>query len=350
MPFSASPDLSVRTRALSPMPGTSPRPARRGTWRRILGGSPWASSSHSAGTAISSPSASRSVISVSTTSGNAPARCSFLRRFSIAPSPARSRSICLRAARSAFLRPKARAISRVPTLPASLPMKASTSSLEGSGVCLRDWGFKYTSRNDVRRVARMERSEIREWPIPDYASLHPGYEPLDNRAATELPVASLGALSALRRSLGCRRFLGGVFRRLFGHRACPIGWRPYRSWGFLSAWLGGLYRRGLCRLFLRRLVRRRRLGGGFRRFTPRGRTAPAAIGDLLGTRRQQRERFFKRHGLRRLVLGQGRVDAVGAHIGAIAAGLHHHRPAPVRVIAERAAGIAAEPPAARSLG
>src|SRR5258708_23320228 len=258
----------------------------------MLGASRWACSSHSAGTAISSPSASRSVISVSTTSGNAPARCSFLRRFSIAPSPARSRSICLRAARSAFLRPKARAISRVPTLPASLPMKASTSSLEGSGVCLRDWGFKYTSRNDVRRGARMEPSEIREWPIPDYASLHPGYEPLDNRAATELPVASLGALSALRRSLGCRRFLGGFFRWFLGHRSSPLGWPRDPACGFCTACLGGVYRRGLCRLFLRRLVRRRRLGGGFRRFTPRGRTAPAAIVDLLRTRRPQRERLF----------------------------------------------------------
>src|SRR5260370_1005751 len=125
------------------------------------------------------------------------------------------------------------------TVPASLAMKASTSSLEGSWVCLRDWGFKYTSRNDVRRVARMERSEIREWPIPDYASLHPGYEPLDNRAATELPVASLGALSALRRSLGCRRFLGGLFRLFLCHRSSRLGWRPDRLCGFCSPFLCG---------------------------------------------------------------------------------------------------------------
>src|SRR6185503_6509139 len=49
--------------------------------------------------------------------GVAPAWCSFLRRFSISPSSARSRRARLSSARAAFFRPKARAISRVPTLP-----------------------------------------------------------------------------------------------------------------------------------------------------------------------------------------------------------------------------------------
>ena len=53
---------------------------------------------------------------------------------SIWPSSASSRSMRLSAARSAFLAPKARAISRVPTLPLCSRMKASSSSREGEGV------------------------------------------------------------------------------------------------------------------------------------------------------------------------------------------------------------------------
>ena len=51
--------------------------------------------------------------------------------FSTAPSSPSSRSMRLSSARMAFLRPKARAISRVPTLPGCLPMKARMSALEG---------------------------------------------------------------------------------------------------------------------------------------------------------------------------------------------------------------------------
>ena len=62
---------------------------------RIFGGAPCASSSHSVGTAISSPSRSRAVMSASTTWGRVPGRCSFLRRRSTRPSSASSRSMCL---------------------------------------------------------------------------------------------------------------------------------------------------------------------------------------------------------------------------------------------------------------
>ncbi len=83
------------------------------------------------GLAISSPSRSRVVISASTTCGSVPGWCSFLRAAATWPSSASSRSMRLSAARSAFFRPKARAISRVPTLPGCLPMKARISSLVG---------------------------------------------------------------------------------------------------------------------------------------------------------------------------------------------------------------------------
>ena len=77
---------SVRSSARSPTPGISVERALRGTWMRMRGASPCSSVSHSVGTAISSPSRSRSVMSASTTEGRVPAWCSFLRRFSTAPS------------------------------------------------------------------------------------------------------------------------------------------------------------------------------------------------------------------------------------------------------------------------
>ena len=46
---------------------------------RIFGTAPWASSSHSVGVAISSPSLSRPVMSASVTDGRAPGWCSFFR-------------------------------------------------------------------------------------------------------------------------------------------------------------------------------------------------------------------------------------------------------------------------------
>ena len=66
---SSSPVSSTRSSARSPTPGTSPGRVRRGTVRRILGGAPCASSSHSVGRAISSPSRSRSVTSARTVEG-----------------------------------------------------------------------------------------------------------------------------------------------------------------------------------------------------------------------------------------------------------------------------------------
>jgi hypothetical protein len=103
---------------------------------RIIGTAPCASSSHSVGVAINSPSLSRLVMSASVTLGSAPGWCSLLRLDSTRPSSASSRNMRLSSTRRSFFRLKARAISRVPTLPGCSPMKARISSLLGKGACL----------------------------------------------------------------------------------------------------------------------------------------------------------------------------------------------------------------------
>src|SRR5260370_19908633 len=113
-----------------------------------------------------------------------------------------------------------------------------------------------------------ERSSLRWYRFPHFVEftigpaegrtrwLHAGYEPLNNHAAIDLPVTSFAALGALRRSLGCRRFLGGLFRWLLGRRSCGLGWGLDRLCGFSRAWPCRLRRLRLkrrvpCRLFLR---------------------------------------------------------------------------------------------------
>src|ERR1043165_3564049 len=71
----------------------------------------------------------------------------------MAPSSARSRSMRFNSARMAFLRLKARAISRVPTLPARSRMKASSSALEGSEGVFLDGLFKIEIPAPKRRDA-----------------------------------------------------------------------------------------------------------------------------------------------------------------------------------------------------
>jgi hypothetical protein len=117
-----SPPPSVRrARIRSPTAGAGAasrafRAARGGRRRRIRGGSP-ASSSHSAGVAISSPSVVRSVTARTETDGRSPARVSLPRFFSTVPSSARSFSIRFSAILSPPLMPKARPISRFPAAP-----------------------------------------------------------------------------------------------------------------------------------------------------------------------------------------------------------------------------------------
>src|SRR5258708_7522082 len=107
-----------------------------------------------------------------------------------------------------------------------------------------------------------------------------------------------------------------------------------------------------CRLlFLRRRLRfrffgsrRRRLGGGGG-WRPRA-GPPAGLGDP-GV--QELDRLRQRDLIGRDVARQRRVDAGMAHIGAIAAVLGHDR-ATLRVVADRASGVGAEAPLARTLG
>ena len=113
------------------MPAVSLGRARRLACRRIFGGAPCSSSSHSVGVAMNSPSRSRAMMSAMTTFGSVPARCSFRRDQETSPPSASSFSVPLSAARSAPLRPKARAISRVPTFPCWRATKARISSLVG---------------------------------------------------------------------------------------------------------------------------------------------------------------------------------------------------------------------------
>ena len=79
---------------------------------------------------------------------------------------------------------------------------------------------------------------------------------------------------------------------------------------------------------------------GFR-LRPLARRALAAAG-AFGARGDQAERLLERDRLRRLVARQRRVDAVMGDVRPVAAFLHQDRAALVGVVAERAAGIAAE--------
>ena len=75
----------MRNSARSPTPAMVPGRAWRGIWMRILGGSPPSASSHSAGVAINSPSASRVVMSASSVAGSCALSVTFLPCFLIVP-------------------------------------------------------------------------------------------------------------------------------------------------------------------------------------------------------------------------------------------------------------------------
>src|SRR5918994_3095846 len=115
----------------SPTPGTGmPGRGFRGIATTIFGAGP-SSASHSSGSAISSPSRSRDFTSATTTWGSLPdLRISFLRRSS-APSLSSSFSVSFSQRRSPLWMLKARAISRLPTLPGAFATKATRSWREG---------------------------------------------------------------------------------------------------------------------------------------------------------------------------------------------------------------------------
>src|SRR5215210_1969560 len=83
----------------------------------------------------------------------------------------------LSSARSAFFKPKARAISRVSTLPGCEPMKARRSALEGSAGVLRLEDF---AKEDIRALSaiRSDKPKERLWGLPEAYS-----------AASDLPFA-----------------------------------------------------------------------------------------------------------------------------------------------------------------
>src|ERR1700681_2552396 len=68
----------MRSSARSPTPAAVPGCGRLGIWMRIFGGSPFSTSSHSAGVAINSPSLSRPEMSAMTVAGSAAGSLLFL--------------------------------------------------------------------------------------------------------------------------------------------------------------------------------------------------------------------------------------------------------------------------------
>ena len=154
MSVDSPPSLSaIRNNARSPTPGTgAPRRCFAGRSTRMRGAAPNSAVSQSLGTASRSPSASRPVISATTTLGRAPARRRFRRRRASVPSLSMSLRRRFNSVRSPPLMPNARAISRFPILlsafrPASLAAarsrcrKARMSSLVGideeGGIAIR---------------------------------------------------------------------------------------------------------------------------------------------------------------------------------------------------------------------
>src|SRR4051812_33755003 len=280
----------MRSSARSPTPAAVPGCARRGTWMRIFGGSPFSTSSHSVGVAINSPSLSRPVMSTITVAGNAAVSLIFRPRLAITPSSASSRRMRFNSARSAFFRPNSRAISRVPTFPACARMKATRAS--GVGKLLsRFLGTLSAGLADAflrRRFGRWR------WVCDSCLGDH-GYG---------CPRLAEGVRFRLCRGLFRDRLLGWLWRRRLG-----------LSWLFGFNFLGRAFR------------------------------LAATLRDPLIN---QRDGFRQRDGVRGLVAWNRGVDAAGRDIGAVASVLDCDA-AKGRMIAQRLAGIGAEAAAARSL-
>ena len=120
----------MRASTRSPMPATGPA-SRLLSAMRMRGAGP-CSSSHVAGRAMNSPSASRPVISITVTGGKTPGRVNLRREPAISPSSAMARSMSFNAIRSPPLMPKARAISRLPASLLAVARKSRMSCREGS--------------------------------------------------------------------------------------------------------------------------------------------------------------------------------------------------------------------------
>src|ERR1700752_3170116 len=115
----------------------------------------------------------------------------------------------LSSARMAFLRPKARAISRVPTLPDCLPMKARMSSLEGRGglVIGRFTKIKSASQSSLARSCRWGRRVLPEGRHLPALALRAGFfAALTGGLGCATAFGFAGGLRAVLRGLG-----GGFF-------------------------------------------------------------------------------------------------------------------------------------------
>ena len=123
----------MRARTRSPMPATG-SVSRLPSTMRMRGAAPFASS-HAAGRAMNSPSASRAVTSITVTGGSTPGRVNLRREPAISPSSAISRSKSFSAIRSPPLTPKARAISRLPASLLAVAKKSRMSCRDGSFAC-----------------------------------------------------------------------------------------------------------------------------------------------------------------------------------------------------------------------
>ena len=120
----------MRANTRSPMPATGP--ASRLLSAMTMRGAGPCSSSHTAGRAMNSPSASRPVISITVTGGKTPGRVNLRREPAISPSSAMARNMSFNAMRSPPLIPKARAISRLPASLLAVARKSRISCREGS--------------------------------------------------------------------------------------------------------------------------------------------------------------------------------------------------------------------------
>src|SRR5262245_21073658 len=160
--------------------------------------------------------------------------------------------------------------------------------------------------------------------------------------------------AALPRRLSFRCHLAG-----FGGGLClarRLGLCGGAARGRVSLWSRGLRAAGLG--LLRGRLLRLRLGLlrllrtvlGCCRLARLGATLWLPAGSARRAGIKQGKRLFEGHRLRRHVGGQCGVDAVVAHVGSVAAVLHHHRATLIRVLSERATGIGAETALARSLG
>ena len=165
LPAAASNSTRIRTRAPRPGAGALSRfPRERRTTMRGAGASPL----HSTGVAINSPSRSRSTISASTSEGRRPWTVSALRPRAMAPSASRFLMMSLNSALSSPLTPKARATSRLvmrararsPLGAGAQPMKAITSSREGSAAARGSAALRFRGRKGGGGVCRGRRREL----------------------------------------------------------------------------------------------------------------------------------------------------------------------------------------------